>query len=308
MMPAVLLSSLLLGAAPAPGKSGPAPVQPAPLATKPTPTEPAFDPLAALERQQQALFAATAPSVVFIRTKDGFGSGFFVSKDGLVLTNRHVVGEAKQVEVVFHDGRGATGKVVQMATGDIDLALVKVPVRGSRPLPFADVRTLSVGAWAAAIGHGVGAIWTFNTGMISNIYPVGDLPVVQTQIPLNPGNSGGPVIDRNGRVVGVVTAGIQEAQNLNFAIRVDVAARVLPRLREHCDCLVVHAPEGVPIFVDDELVGHGPVAVVVAEPGSHHAFAVVKGQRRSGTAELPKVREIDLRPPVPSSNPIPVPR
>lgn len=185
--------------------------------------------------------------------------------------------------------------MVQLAEGDVDLALVKVPVRGARPLAFADVRKLAVGAWAAAIGHGEGAIWTFNTGMISNIYPVGMLPVVQTQIPLNPGNSGGPVIDRNGRVVGVVTAKIQEAENLNFAIRVDMAARVLPQLRPHCECLVVHAPEGVPIFVDDELVGHGPLAVVVAEAGRHEAFAVVKGRRRAGEAELPGVREIDLR-------------
>lgn len=265
------------------------------LTAAPAVAEPALDPIAALERQQQALFTAVAPSVVFIRTKEGFGSGFFVSKDGLVLTNRHVVGKAEQVEVVLHDGRTTKGKVVQLAEDDVDLALVDLPVRGARPLPFADVRRLGVGAWAAAIGHGVGAIWTFNTGMISNIYPVGDLPVVQTQIPLNPGNSGGPVIDRNGRVLGVVTAGIQAAQSLNFAVRIDVAARVLPALREHCDCLVVHAPKGVPIFVDDELVGHGPTAVVVAEAGRHHAFVVVDGERRVGEAELPTVREIDLR-------------
>lgn len=276
MMHAILLSWSLLAAAPAVA-------------------EPVLDPIAALERQQQALFVAVAPSVVFIRTKEGFGSGFFVSKDGLVLTNRHVVGEADEVEVVLHDGRTTKGTVVQRAEADVDLALVDLPVRGARPLAFADVRRLGVGAWAAAVGHGVGAIWTFNTGMISNIYPVGDLPVVQTQIPLNPGNSGGPVIDRNGRVLGVVTAGIQAAQSLNFAVRIDVAARVLPALRKHCDCLVVHAPEGVPIFIDDALAGHGPTAVVVAEAGRHRAFVVVDGKRRAGQAELPAVREIDLR-------------
>lgn len=256
---------------------------------------PPFDPLAELERQQQALFAAAAPSVVLIRSASGIGSGFFVSSSGLLLTNRHVVGKSKRVDIILNDGRRSTGVVVQVAKDDVDLALVQAEIRDVRPLPLADLRTLRVGAWAAAVGHGEGAIWTFNTGMISNIYPVGSLPVLQTQIPLNPGNSGGPVLDRSGRVLGVVTAGIEDAQNLNFAIRIDMAAQVLPQLRTHCKCLTIHAPVDVPVFLDGALAGRGPTVVVVVEAGAHEAFAVVKGKRRAAKAQFPRERVLDLR-------------
>lgn len=131
--------------------------------------------------------------------------------------------------------------------------------------------------------------------MVSNIYPVGsERPVFQTQIPLNPGNSGGPVMDRQGRVGGVVTASLKETQNINFAIRGDLALRKLRALTAVCDCLVVTAPEGVPVFVDGKMVGAGPRVTVEVDRRAHEVFAVLKGQMRRVVVDFPAQRTVDL--------------
>ena len=216
------------------------------------PASPA-DPLETIERAEQALFRRIAPSVAFIADSRGFGSGFVVGADGLLLTNAHVVGEAKTVKVVLHDGRALVGKVLARAPDKLDLALVQVDARDLVPLELGGLADLKVGSFAASVGHGKGGIWTFNTGMVSNIYPAGDAsrPVFQTQIPLNPGSSGGPVFDRFGRVVGVVTAGMTDSNSINFAIKIDVALASFPELAPACSaCLTVMAPAGVPVFLE----------------------------------------------------------
>lgn len=254
------------------------------------------DPLAALENAQQALFEAAAPAVVFIGAKRGFGSGFFVSEDGLILTNLHVVKDAQEVDVVLHDGRKLRARVVERAADEIDLALLRLlePQRTPR-LRLADGRSLRVGAWVAAIGHGLGGIWTFSTGMVSNIYPSGATrPVFQTQIPLNPGNSGGPIFDRGGKVVGVVTAGIQEANNVNFGIQIEVAFKSLEQLAPHCDCLVIRAPSGTPIFVNGQMAGKGPLLVVPARAEDYEVFLVHQGKMLKQKVRFPAVREVKL--------------
>lgn len=258
---------------------------------------PAPDPLAALEAHQQALFARVAPSVVAIITPDGMGSGFVVSKGGLIVTNQHVVGRHDTVELVFYNGIRVKGKVIERA-GEVDLALVDAPIRHANPLEFARVDQLKVGAWAAAVGHGRGTIWTFNTGMISNIWSTGKRrPIIQTQIPLNVGNSGGPVIDRTGKVLGVVTAGDMEAQSLNFAIKADHVVELLQKVRPHCNCIEISAPEGVPIFVNDEMVGMGPSVAFIAEPREYRIFAVIEGKRREQKIRFPDARRVDFRTP-----------
>jgi S1-C subfamily serine protease len=252
------------------------------------------DPLAALEAAQQRLFAELAPSVVFISNKEGFGSGFLVSRDGLVLTNAHVVGTAATVDVVMNDGRRHTGTVLEKHKS-IDLALVQLPIATSAPLTFADGEALRVGAWIGAIGHGRGGIWTYNTGMVSNIYPIeSGRPVFQTQIPLNPGASGGPIFDRRGRVVGVVTAALKDADSINFGINIAVALKELKQLGARCECLVVSAPDKTPVFIDGVMRGLGPRVVVPATPGAHEVVAVVKNQRRKLVVEFPAQRVVTL--------------
>lgn len=254
------------------------------------------DPLAAFERRQQEIFTANAPGVVLIADGDSFGSGFFVTADGLILTNAHVVGKASTVAVVLGDGRRVTGQVVELAREGVDLALVQAPVTGVKPVALELSSDLRIGSWVASIGHGKGAIWSYNTGIVSNIYPDGkDHPVFQTQIPLNPGNSGGPVLDKRGRAVGVVTAQLANTASINFAIRTEVALRSLSGLARACDCLVIQAPNNLPVFVDGEMRGLGPRVVIPAQPKRYQVFVVVDGVMKKAEAQFPRQRTIDLK-------------
>ncbi len=253
------------------------------------------DPLATVEAAQQAIFDHVAPAVVYIVTRDGIGSGFFIDADGLILTAGHVVGDAEQVEIIRVDGARLTGVVAERAT-KADLALVQVSGSGFPWLKLVTDDSLRVGSWVGSVGHGEGGGWTYTTGMVTNLYPQGeDHPVFQTQIPLNPGNSGGPVVDRHGDAVGIVNAGILTAQAINFATRAAVATRTLPMLAGRCDCLVVHAPAGVPVFLDGKMVGTGPVVQMDPANGSHTVFAIVGGKRVEAGVEWPATREVTLQ-------------
>lgn len=187
--------------------------------------------LARLEAEQSGLFSQVAPSVVLLVRDGASGSGFVVSRDGLVLTNAHVVGEADEISVQLLDGRHGRGRVVARATGALDLALVQLPFEGVPPLPAGQPSSVLAGMFAATVGHGGGAAWTFSTGLVANPRPLGDgAPMLLAQMALRPGSSGGPLVDRLGRAVAVVTAGTRDASGVTFAIRIDAAARAFPQL------------------------------------------------------------------------------
>lgn len=252
--------------------------------------------LAALEAEQQRLFDRIAPAVVFVETGRAFGAGFAVAPD-LVLTNAHVVGANDRVTLVLPGGKQIEATVLERGKDDVDLALLSAPGAGLPALHLGS-RALRVGAWVAAVGHGRGGIWSFNTGMVTNIYPQGaDRPVFQTQIPLNPGNSGGPVFDRSGDVVGIATAGLTDANAINFAIRTTVACRTLARLRPLCEVLTLRAPRGVAIFVDGRNVGVGPEVQLPAEGKSYDVFAVIAGKMHQRKVRFPETRLVDLAQP-----------
>ncbi|NOY26202.1 MAG: serine protease [Oligoflexia bacterium] len=254
---------------------------------------PVVDVVAAIEAHDQAVFAAVAPSVAFIATDSGFGSGFF-AVPGVLLTNAHVVGDQDRVDVVLHDGRRLEGRVVERAAV-LDLALVKVSAADVEVLPLApSAKPVSIGTWAAAVGHGRGGVWTYTTGLISNVYRDQGLTVYQTQIPLNPGASGGPVVDRLGRVIGVVTSGVRNSNSINYAVPIFEATRTLEGLAELCPCVEIRAPSGVPIFVDGKLVGTGPVVRTFLADGRHRVMAVVDGAPAERWIEVPGVRLVKL--------------
>jgi len=245
-----------------------------------------------IQREQREIFTRVAPSVVFITHSEGLGSGFFIASDGVILTNAHVVGEQERVQVVLHDGRRLTGEVVERAE-HADLALVKIDVENAPTLRMAGMHDVAVGDWAAAVGHGRGAIWTYTTGMISNIYPSGDeRPLFQTQIPLNPGGSGGPVVNIEGDAIGVVTAGLTDAQSINFAIPLQQAIAHLPSLSERCDCLVITLPDAAPVYVNDVMVGTGPRVVLMVEEGDYRVAALIDGRLVRKSVTWPQSRTL----------------
>ncbi len=169
----------------------------------------------------------------------GAGSGFVVTPDGYVMTNSHVVHGARHIKVRMPSGDVAEGQVM----GDdpaTDLALVRAELGTVTPLPVDGSLAPRVGQLAVAIGNPLGFESTVSTGVVSalgrslrgrtNRLIDG---VIQHTAPLNPGNSGGPLLDTAGRVIGVNTAIIARSQNLGFAIAVETAAWVLGQLLQH---------------------------------------------------------------------------
>jgi serine protease Do len=163
------------------------------------------------------------------------GSGFIVRADGYVLTNNHVIEGAKEIVVTLADGRKFQGETMGRDPRN-DLAIVKIDAKGLPAVQLGDSDKIRPGDFAIAIGNPYGLQHTVTAGIISGLArsldgdPTEPGIYIQTDAAINRGNSGGPLIDIDGRVVGINTAIIPQAQGLGFAIPVNVAKSVMDDL------------------------------------------------------------------------------
>ncbi len=164
------------------------------------------------------------------------GSGFLIREDGLLVTNAHVIADATRIQVRLQDGRRFEGKLIGKDTR-VDLALVKIDgVHGLPVLPLGDSNRLRVGEFVLALGHPFGLEQTVSLGIVSRKgaplqVAVPGFDFIQTDASVNPGNSGGPLVNMAGEVVGVNSMAARNG-SIGFAIPANLVKSLLPQLVE----------------------------------------------------------------------------
>jgi serine protease Do len=169
--------------------------------------------------------------------RQGSGSGFIVDRDGYILTNHHVIDGAERITVTLADGRSFRGQVVG-ADPAIDVALLKVQADGTLPVaPLGNSDQLRVGEWVCAIGNPLGYVHSVTVGVVSfvgrKLFDASLDDYIQTDAAINFGNSGGPLINSAGEVVGINSAISSRASNIGFAVPINQATAILPQLKTH---------------------------------------------------------------------------
>jgi serine protease Do len=168
-------------------------------------------------------------------TRRGAGSGFIVDSDGSILTNHHVIERAERITVKLADGRSVRAHVVG-SDPDTDIALIKIDGQHELPVaPLGDSSTLRVGEWVCAIGNPLGYEHSVTVGVVSflgrKLFDQGLDNYIQTDAAINFGNSGGPLINARGEVIGINAAISSRASNIGFAVPINGATTILSQLR-----------------------------------------------------------------------------
>lgn len=168
-----------------------------------------------------------SPSVVTIVALDendqplSLGTGFFINENGDIATNHHVLEGC--TKAIIKTKKGEKGSILEILNDDpeLDLLIAKTSFKSTRPLPFSDSDTITVGEDVVAIGNPAGLEGTVSKGIISGIRKMDFFKIIQISAPISPGSSGGPVFNLSGKVIGIATAYLDAGQNLNFAMPVN---------------------------------------------------------------------------------------
>lgn len=166
--------------------------------------------------------------------QQSLGSGFLISSDGYIFTNNHVVEKAEKIIVKLSDGRQFDAKVVGR-DAKTDIALIKIKAEKLPAAEIGDSEKVRVGDWVIAIGNPFGLEHTMTAGIVSakgRVIGAGPYDnFIQTDASINPGNSGGPLFSLDGKVIGINTAIVAQAQGIGFAIPINMAKSILPDLK-----------------------------------------------------------------------------
>ena len=201
------------------------------------------------EQNNVDVYRRVIPSVVNITSKtmaydffwgpmpeEGQGSGFIIDRDGHILTNYHVVGDASQLEVTLHNKKTYRATVIGRDRAH-DLAVIQIKATDLTPAVLGDSKNLQVGQKVFAIGNPFGLAGTMTRGIISSLRPIRSPEgayieeAIQTDAAINPGNSGGPLLNSHGEVIGInsliATGGSNQSAGIGFAIPINTAKAVL---------------------------------------------------------------------------------
>lgn len=189
----------------------------------------------AKEKSVADIAEAVKPSLVKVvqvgrKGMDGLGSGFVVSADGLIATNRHVIGEARRIRVETSDGK--TEEVTEVFASDarLDLAILRIARKDLKPLPLGDSEKLRQGDRIVAMGNPQGLAFSVVEGVISEPQrDIDGMKMIQVAVPIEHGNSGGPLLDRKGNVLGLLTLKSARAENLGFAMPVNELKKLIAK-------------------------------------------------------------------------------
>ncbi len=294
-------------AAPLVAQVGSATVGQAPVVTRPQ--RPVEDDLTTEERVNVAVYENVNRSVVNIVTKipgtagllmfnnspdeKGAGSGSVLNKQGHILTNYHVIEDARDIEVTLFDGSSHEARIIgRDISSDVAVIKIDAPPELLFPVRFGDSTRLKVGQRVFAIGNPFGLERTLTTGIVSSLNRT--LParnsrtiksIIQIDAAINPGNSGGPLLDSHGRLIGMNTAiASHTGQNsgVGFAIPINIIARVAPELIEKGH--VIRPETGITRVYQTE---HGLYVATMAtggpaEQAGMRGFRIVKQRKRQG--------------------------
>lgn len=224
----------------------------------------------------------------------GLGSGLVVASDGLILTNSHVVSGATHIEASMADGQRSLARLVGEDPHS-DIAVLRTDTQLAAPaISFFDSKKIRVGQLAVAIGNPLGFEQTVTAGVVSAVGRsmrayTGRLidDVIQTDAALNPGNSGGPLVDTHGRVIGINTAVIRGAQGICFSVASNTALYVLTEVLQHGRVRRANLGiEGAVTVIPRHIARHAEID----QPSGVRVMAVLKG----GPAERAEIKSGDL--------------